>query len=40
MGGFIALLAIYIYVKIKINKKEIKVPLSNLEEYIIISINE
>jgi hypothetical protein len=40
MSGVIAILAIYIYVKIKINKKELEVPLSIREEDIILTINE
>ena len=40
MGCFIALLAVFYYVKIKLNKKNIPVPLSIQEEDIILSINE
>jgi len=40
MGGFTAVVAIYIYVKIQINKKELKVSLSIREEDIILTINE
>ncbi len=40
MGCFIALLAVFYYVKIKLNKKNISVPLSIQTEDIILSINE
>ena len=48
MGCFIALLTVFYYVKIKLNKKNISVPLSIQEEQpvsiqtedIILSINE
>jgi hypothetical protein len=40
MSCFIALLAVFYYVKIKLNKKNISVPLSIQEEDIILSINE